>query len=61
MSFGFPERIEAAIRRRRPHCKRVRTGHPTNMMHFVVRQLMMYPRLIPFPLPFYTPRLEVRR
>ncbi|QBF76592.1 protein US33A [Human betaherpesvirus 5] len=56
MSLKFPERAGYEKLGYRPHAKRVRVHDSLGLTRFIMRQLMMYPLVLPFTFPFYVPR-----
>ncbi|AKI09056.1 protein US33A [Human betaherpesvirus 5] len=56
MSLRFPERAGYEKLGYRPYAKRVRVHDPLGLTRFIMRQLMMYPLVLPFTFPFYVPR-----
>ncbi|AFP95541.1 US33A [Human betaherpesvirus 5] len=56
MSLKFPERVGYEKLGHRPYTKRVRVHDPLGLTRFIMRQLMMYPLVLPFTFPFYVPR-----
>lgn len=56
MSLRFPERAGYEKLGYRPHTKRVRVHDTLGLTRFIMRQLMMYPLVLPFTFPFYVPR-----